>query len=310
MNILVPFAVTDATLFSINVPEDDHAVWSGVTTYARGDYAISLATHTVYRSLQDGNLNNDPDLEAAALADPLIDNPDPVQWQIMGATNRWRMFDSKPSQKATQAGSIEFEVRPGVFIGGIAGFGISADDVRVRAYSDADLIYDHTVEMRDETAVLDWLSYFISPYSPLAEFVLTDLPLLGSPRIVVTLSGAVVEAGQIVLGQSHRIGTSLQEGAGFAGLDFSYVQTDEFGNLTTVQREATKISDFSVSVRRENLFAIARVFNRLRGGIPAVWIASDNDRLAAVNYGYYRGWRTVYVGADHAEISIEVQGIV
>ncbi|MCF7725784.1 hypothetical protein [Sulfitobacter sp. M22] len=310
MKIILPVPVSDLTLTASNVPEDDHAVWSALTTYERGDYAISLVTHTVYRSLLGDNTGNNPDLEAAALADPLVDNPDPVYWQIIGATNRWRIFDSKPSQPAVQAGSIEFEVRPGVFIGGIAGYGIVADTVRVRVYADPELIYDRTVEMNDESAVTDWLAYFVEPFRPLEEFVLTDLPVLGTPRIVVTLTGAQVAVGQIVQGYISELGITPQDGIAASGLDFSFVQTDDFGNLETMKREATRLMDFDVVVKRDSVAGVTRILKGLRGGTPAVWIASETIAFAATNYGFYRGYRTLYTGADHAIISIEIQGIV
>lgn len=312
MKVLIPFQVTEATLTDINIPEDDYAEWSGATTYARGALVISTATHSVYRSLTPDNTGNDPDLEMAALADPLIENPDPQNWQMISATNPWRLFDQKPSRIATNPGSIQVELTPNEFIGGVAGFEILASEARVEVYSGAEKLYDKTVEMQDNSAIIDWLAYFTEPITPLTEFVLTDLPVLGTPRIVVTLSRSVgdVQAGQIVFGQLTEMGQTKQDGTGFSGLDFSYVQVDDYGDLETVQRPATRVFDFSVSVDRSRLFALVQSFKRLRGGVPAVWIASDRTDFAAIGYGFYRGYREVYVGADYAEIAIEVQGVV
>ncbi|WP_306150752.1 hypothetical protein [Roseovarius sp. MMSF_3281] len=310
MKILTPFPVTDSTLTSINITEDDYAEWDQSTSYDRGDFVISTATHTVYRSLTDSNLDNDPDVEVAALADPLIDDPDPVNWQVISATNRWKLFDQKPSRLATNSGSIEIELTPEVFIGGVAGFGLSADDVRVEVYADAEKIYDRSEDLLDESAVTDWLAYFTEPYRPLTEFVFSDLPVLAIPRIVVTLtSTSTVSAGQIIFGRLDEMGVATQD-TRFSGLDYSYVEVDEYGDLTSVQRPATRLFDINTVVPRENLFSIVQIFNRLRGGIPAVWIADENSRIAAIGYGFYRGYREVYLGPDHAEIAIEVQGVV
>ena len=311
MNVLIPFNVTDDTLTSINIPEDDYAVWDGSTTYARGDFAISTDTHSVYMSLEDSNLDNDPDVEQISLADPLIDDPSPQQWSLIGATNRWRLFDQKPSRASTNPTSMVIELSPTIFIGGIAGFNIEADSVQVEIFAGADKIYDRTDFLRDESAVADWLSYFTSPFVPLGEFLFTDLPILGSPRIVITLtSTTTVSVGQIVIGEKLELGRTLRDGTSFSGVDYSYIEIDEFGDLTTVQRPATRVFDINMLLNRDNLFSVLQTLNRLRGGIPAVWIANENPRIAAIVYGHYRGYREIYTGSRQAEIALEIQGRV
>jgi hypothetical protein len=123
VKILAPEIVTEAMLTSINIPENDHSQWANGSTYARSDLVISTTTHSVYRSLTDGNQGNNPDLEMAALADPLVEDPSPVNWQLIGATNRWRVFDQKPSRLATYSGPIVIDLAPGFFVQGLRGLG-------------------------------------------------------------------------------------------------------------------------------------------------------------------------------------------
>lgn len=309
MRVILPIPVTDLTLTDTDIPEDDYDEWSDVVTYDRGDYVISTDTHTVYRSLTDSNLDNDPDLEAAALADPLVDNPDPVNWQIMGATNLWKLFDEKPSQRATQATSMSFEITPGVFIGGISGFNLSANTVNVKVYADPDLLYDETITLMDESGVVGWLSYFTEPFVPQTEFVLADLPVLGTPRIVVTFEGSVVGVGQVVMGTLIEIGDTTVKGSGFSGLDFSYVANDEFGNLTTVRREGVKMSNYSVAVSTPLLQTTYEKLRAFRGGFSAVWVGDEDARLGANNYGFLRNYDLTYQTREISEISLQVQGI-
>jgi len=308
--VLTHVPVTDATLTSCNITEDDYDVWDGSTTYASRDFAISTATHTVYRSLTSSNTNNDPDVEVAAFADPLIEDPNPQNWQVIGATNRWRLFDQRPSRLATRTDGITLEVQPDFVVGGVAGFNITAASVRVQVYSGVDEIYDRTQGMQDESAIVDGLSYYSEPFVPKTEFAFIDLPILGSPRIVVTLTGTgAVSAGQIVIGRLISLGITKRDGTGSSGLDFSYVNVNEYGDLEAVRRPATRLFDFNVFVEQEKLGSIIQTLGRLRGGTAAVWIGAEESNLAAIAYGFYRGYRQVYVGSNHAQIALEIQGI-
>jgi hypothetical protein len=158
MIILLPVDVNDVTLTSSSIPEDDFPEWAVGTTYDRGDFVISIATHRVYSSLTDSNVGNDPDAEQLVLADPLQDDPDPIRCQIIGATNRWRMFDKKTSVRATAAEQIEVVVTPGRFTGGIAGFNVDANSVTVVSESVAGggEVFNMTLPLQDETLVVDW----------------------------------------------------------------------------------------------------------------------------------------------------------
>jgi len=310
MIILVPVPVTDDTLHSINIPEDDHPVWVVGDTYDRGDFIISTDTHTIYRSLTVSNLGNDPDVETAALADPLIADPDPKNWEIIGATNRWKLFDQRPSRIATRTDGFTFEVRPEFVIGGVYGANVTADSVRVQVYSGADEIYDRTQIMKDESAIVDGLSYYSEPFQPFTEFTFIDLPILGSPRVVVTVAGTgAVSAGQIVIGRKVALGVTMQQDTGFSGLDFSFVGVNEYGDLETVRRPASRLFDINVFLERDQLARVVQVLTRLRGGAAAVWIADEDNRFAAIGYGFYRGYRGTYVAMDQAQIAIEIQGV-
>lgn len=314
MRLIIPQGVTDATLVSSSIPENDHPQWLVGTTYARGDFVISVATHTVYRSLTDSNTGNDPDLEQVALADPLIDDPDPIRWQIISATNRWRMFDRKPSVQASAADQIEVVIAPDRIAGGVAGFGVDANSVTVTVDSVANggEVFSRTIPMQDESLVFNWYSYYFAPLVPLTEFVVSDLPPYGDAEITVTLdrAGSTVRCGQIVVGAVQNIGITKPENTGFTGLDFSFVEQDEFGDLTTVRRAATRLSQFEILMSNSTLLGFDSLMRELRGGVAAVWIGDGDARKAAINYGFYRDYRAVYQTNDYSIMSLQVQGIV
>lgn len=312
MKLLTPIDVTDSVLSASNIAEDDYAEWSSGTTYAAGDFVISTATHTVYRSLTAGNVGNDPDLEQVALADPLIADPDPIEWQVISATDRFKPFDKKPSQKVSQADSITFTLTPLQYIGGVAGFGLGANSVTVEMVDASTTVYSQTIELVDTSVVVDWFTYFFEPISELTEFTLTDLPQYASADINVTIdrTGGTATVGQFVIGPIAEIGTTTIGSTGFSGLDFSFVETNDFGDLITVQREATRLADFEVLLQNSTLLGFDARMRGLRGGVPAVWIGDEDSANAAINYGFYRDYRAVYQTTDYAIVNIQVQGIV
>jgi hypothetical protein len=170
-------------------------------------------------------------------------------------------------------------------------------------------IFRRTIQMQNEAPILDSSSQFILP---LSEFVYTDIPYYAGAAITIEMekSGGTVLCGQIVMGDLLTIGTTTIGNTGFTGLDFSFVEQDDFGNLTTVRRAATRLSQFEVLMESTTLLGFDRLMRELRGGVAAVWIGDDNASKAAINYGFYRDYRAVYQTNAYSIMSLQIQGIV
>lgn len=313
MKVIIPVKMTDLKLTDTNLTEADHSLWSNVTSYSRGDYSISVDTHTIYRSLTDTNLDNDPDLEQVALADPLIEDPATINWQVIGATNRWKAFDQKPSVQATNADTIMLEISPGEFVGGLAGSNITGTSVDITGTTVGEgVVYSNTIDLYEGTEVSDWYTYFFEALAPVTEFAVTDLPPYADTAWEVTINnpGGIAGVGQIVIGAVQPIGEVVTPGTSLTGLDFSYVQNDEFGNLSRVKREATRLADFEIVIANIKIFTIFETLRILRGGEPAVWVGEERAEYAAIIYGFARDYRLVYQGGTNSILSLQIQGMV
>ena len=312
MIVFQPIEVTDAVLTSSNITEDDHAVWDIGTAYVVGDYVISTASHTVYRALT-AHTGEDPDAEQVALNDPLIADPSPINWQVISATNRWKAFDQKPSDQTTNANSITFSLTPGELVTGIGFFNVDADTIQVTMTDPGDgVVYDNTINMIDTTVVIDWFTYFFEPFAVLDEAVLIDLPpySMATIDVTVTKTGGTAAVGEIAFGNNRELGYVELRNSGFSGLDFSYVQNDEFGNLDTVVRQATRLAEYDVVVPTLRLLSVDSILRDLRGGQPAVWIGDTDSRKAALAYGFHKSYRAIYSEGDETLLNIQVQGLV
>lgn len=314
MKLIIPLEITDAILTSSSLAEDDHLEWNVATTYGYGDYCISSTTHRIYRSLEVGNLANDPDAEYVVINDPTQDTPDPIYWQVISATNKWKAFDSKPTHLAEDTSDIIFDLLPGEMVGGIACFNVTADSVNVTVTDPTDgEVYNRDVDIIDDSVVFDWYSYFFESTLYLKEFVLTDLPLYLDATTTITITGVggdTRSVGQISMGRVSEIGTTDTEGSGISGIDFSYINQDDYGNLETVQRVASRLSDFQVWVDLRRVQVLNSWFTQLRGGVPAVWVGDEDSRLAALNFGFLLDHRTDYQEGYKALVNLRIQGVV
>ena len=101
-SVIQPVQITDASLISTTVLENDEALYSDVTTYGVGDRVLLGAPqHAVYESLSAGNLDNFPPSS-------------PAHWIYVGPTNAWKAFDLSGGTVLEAPGSdldpLEFKV--------------------------------------------------------------------------------------------------------------------------------------------------------------------------------------------------------
>ena len=113
MRIVTPRPIGEDEYASGNLTEDQYSEWASGMSYTRGNFATVLSVHTVYQCLRDhtSDADNSPTAEAAVFADPLQEDPDTPNWIRVGATNKWRLFDTRPSQRATRASEITVNLR-------------------------------------------------------------------------------------------------------------------------------------------------------------------------------------------------------
>ncbi|MEX0305333.1 MAG: hypothetical protein AB3N24_23180, partial [Leisingera sp.] len=243
MKVIEPIAVDEAVLTDSNITEDDHGEWNAGTTYSAQQRVILAVEHKVYESIQDGNVGKDPTLE-------------PDWWLEISATNKWRAFDLVLGDKASQAGSITYELVPPSFCTGLAFFGLQAGSVRVKVFNDADpaeKIYDETVNLVDTTNVVDWQAFFFGSVEYDSEALLVGIPGFTGFRIEISIEvdAGNAEVGQIVLGQVHTLGETTG-GTSIGIEDFSGKERDQFGNARIVERAFIDETEFHFAMATDD----------------------------------------------------------
>lgn len=301
MRVTVPTAITDAMLTSTNVTEDDYDVWDNSTDYAAEEYVIVTGTtHKVYRAVQASG-------PSSTVVDPTTDT-DSSHWLEVSATNRWKPFDNKSAIQCSRSNSITYTFGSVGLVDGVALYGLDATEANLTITRDAVEVYNQTISLENDNAVLDWYDYFFEPitYRDRAEF--PEVPPYSDAVYVVTVNkpSATAKVGQIVLGRKRTIGDSLYSPRlGF--LDFSTKERDTFGNAYLLQREFSQTVDYEVRIPET---ASGRIFDLLAAlrATPAGWSAGDDtDDLGTTVFGYLDNFDILIEKPEYTELSLKVQ---
>lgn len=225
VKIIEPRDITEANLIASNVPETDHPVWDQATEYAED--ARVIKNHLIWASVQDGNLNHDPEAD------------DGTWWVKQLSTNRWKAFDRYIGDPSKQADTLEWTIAlTGETVDSVALFNIEAGEVRIEVTSGGEGVHDETYDLQDESQVTDLYEYFFSPIVRADTLTVTSIPPYRDVqiRVVIDNTGGEAEAGQIIIGRSEAIGRAV-EGVRPGIEDYSHKERDDFGRYSVVERD-------------------------------------------------------------------------
>lgn len=269
LRLLQPITVTEAMLTASNVPENDYAGWAAGTTYALGARVVSA--HRIFESAVAGNVGNDPATGSSA-------------WLNLGPTNRWAMFDEALGSATEQAGSVAVMVDPVDPINAVALLDVTGSTVRVQAGA-----YDRTVPIAASPGMATFL----------------DLPDTSGP-ITVTINGSgTVSVGTMMIGRLVDLGVT--EASPTATItDYSRKETDDFGDVTVVERAWAKRMSVRALLRSDAVDLVANRIASVRAR-PCLWIGEDSLEALSI-YGFFKDF-SIEVGENVSALSLSVEGL-
>ncbi|SEQ60742.1 hypothetical protein [Sphingobium sp. YR768] len=270
LRLLQPVTVTDAVLVSSTIDEDDYPAWSGAATYALGARVMVAATHRIYESAADANAGNDP--TASAL------------WIDIGPTNRWAMFDQALGSLSEADAPIVVRLDPIGSVNAVALLDVTAATVRVEAAG-----YDRTQVVASSPGATVFL----------------DLPVTVG-TITVTIWGAGdLSVGTLLMGQL--VGLGLTESSPTAAItDYSRKETDDFGEVTLVERAWAKRMSVRGLIDTAALDIVAGRIANVRA-LPSLWIGDDALESVTV-YGFFKDF-SIEVGENVSTLSLSIEGL-
>jgi hypothetical protein len=265
-DVIRPFTVGTGALISTNVTETV-AAWSPGVNY--GVVQTVNRANRIYMSLLSDNLGKDP-------ASNPFDEDDNPYWKDIGPNNAWSMFDNANRTRSTRDGDIEVVLQTTGYVDRIALFNLQASSARVVARKNGTVVYDRQISLLNNNVVDSWGTYFFEPVVLRRKVIFRDIPLIGSLRFTVTVSGGSVGVGSLIPGRSRFIGEA-EYGANLRIKDYSRADFDEFGNYDPKQRPSSQGGAFDLYIDSSKTEAVTDLLTELRT-VPLVWDMTPEPR--------------------------------
>jgi hypothetical protein len=299
MKVIKSQAVTDATLTTTDVPENDYAAWLVGTTYAAADRVIVTTPniHNIYESVQGANTGNDPVTD------------DGTWWTIVSSTNRWKMFNDVVQEQTIQADVITVTITPTIVTTALAAINVDCASITVTVTDPSEgVVYDETFQMTSYSGIINWYDYFFTAIDRKKELSVLGLPPYSQAVIEVTFndSGETAKVGALVIGTSSFIGDS-QYGASFGIIDYSTKTIDAQGRTTITAGAYSDEADIDVVIETARFAEVKKILTDLRT-TPSVWIAEDNTE-GTIIYGYYREFDVLLTGPVVSMCTLSIEGL-
>lgn len=298
MKFVKPVPITDAILISSTRAENEVAAWSSVTTYAIGDQVLLVSTHRVYQCVQAGNLNHDPAADLTA-----------AWWVDIGPTNRWAMFDQAIGSVTSQSSPLAVTLAPGI-VNALALLDVDAASATITMTDGAGgpTVYSRSLDLADQSILLDWYMYFFEDFAPLTYFILDDLPPYQNGRLTISLTNgaAPAQCGTLVAGAAIDIGKE-RHGPQIGIIDYSRKETDAYGITRVVERAYAKRFDLDLVIPAEQVDYVAQELAAIRA-TPVVWYGKSHYR-SLMGYGWLRDWSITIAYPTYSEARTTIEGL-
>ena len=277
------------------------------------DGTTERTPHEIYQSLTDTNQGNYPP-----------DNP--AEWSLVGATNRWKMFDGFVNTQTESSSSFTVVIDTSE-CNAVGLFNIVAKTVTFTTI--ADLIQDEngdyytdengdfygtaikteTVDL-DDSPVFDYYDYFFAPFY-YKSAVYWEVPYYSNTLTMIAFEPYLDEAkcGVCVTGYAQRIGTS-KWGVQAGITDYSKKDTDDLGRTYLSQGLYAKNNEVTLNVLNSYLDITHKILSDVRG-TPAIFNANEEGTSfdSLLIYGFYENFDIIIPGPTLSKCSLEVKGL-
>ena len=287
MEVIIPKLVTsdgtsDSTLISSSLPASVLDEWAEDKEYSVNDeiiyypqYGLDKKIPIVYQSLSNENTENQPDTSI-------------TDWLSLGASNRWKMFDSMSTSLSESTNTISVS--------------ISATDV------DTLILLNVTAQQVSISHNLG--SEVITPNSTID--IIHKIGDAGDYTANIDIiPSSIASIGHCFLGKSYYLGSS-QFGASTTIKDFSRIETNEdFGYTYLKQGAYRKEMDIDLMLMNDQVNDVWSKLISLRA-MPAVWQGNQNDTdfNNLIIYGYFSSFSVLLKEHLYSDCSLSIKGLI
>ena len=299
------FTIADAMLSSTTAaePGTGEVAWNSATAYAIGDQVYLASTHRRYEA-RTAHTNKNPALAT-------IDTPS-ADWQDIGPTNRWAMFDTLRQTGTIFTSPGVVEVEPGTRIDSVGVAGLeNVDTVLIEVIRGVDTVYSRTLTMRYRH-VSTFYEFCFAPFNVRTESAVFNIPPYTDATVRLTFTraaGGELSVGAVIMGMNEYIGQA-QHGAEDDALNFSRIERDFDSSLKLTRRRNVPKNALSLVLDKGRVARVRQVRDTLNA-VPAIYVGLDNDQdgyyASLFKLGIYRRWSINLDNPRHAIVSLEVE---
>lgn len=302
--VLVPLTITDAmvTACSINEPSATETAWVSAGTYVLGDRRIRATTHREYECV------------LAHTGITTLPENDPNRWQDIGPTDKWAQFDTSTSTQTLATSPYSVTLQPGFFnalwLGNLQGATVT---VTIKDAPGGTVVLTQTTAL--DGPYLDEWDYCWGPYRDTKTLLVSGLDPYPSAEVTISITATSGQAGvgMVAIGDLRDLLIGLSGGTEYGAtaepVDYSYINTDAFGNTTIVKRHAATDMRVRVFLEQSDADYALRTMQDVLA-TPAVWIAADLDGYVGLSVFGLGSGRVIYEGPNHAGLEINVKGLI
>lgn len=295
----------DISLTSSNVAISTYAEYASGTTYASGNNVrVSLESDGItarypveeYTSLSSSNTGNYPP-------------NDLVNWSLIGAENRWKMFDDFTNTDTENTSSIEVVVdASSIDMVGLFNIQAISVDFELTAYSEVKI--SETIDLLT-IPESSWYSYYFNDITFQTD-LLWSFTSYASASLKITItyySGELAKCGMLVVGKQYDLGKSYYEPS-IGIIDYSIKEADSLGRVFLNQGNFADKIDIDFWMDNDQVDAVKKTMTSLRG-VPAIYDCNnDANKLSLVVYGFYREFTIIIPGPVKSKCSISIEGLI
>lgn len=233
---------------------------------------------------------------------------DPQTWGLLSKVNRWKMFDGSTLDQTTNPDQITVAIVPGSIVDTVV-FSRLGGGGELRVWVEdpyEGTVYDETVELIDNSNVIDFYTWCFEPFQQRFDVVFSSLPPYGMATINAELTSENAAIGEMSIGIMRNSGAAVY-GTSVGTVRFGVRRTDAFGRTSFVRRQSVKRANFEVHVPTGQIDRVQRLLDNERDQ-PAVFIGDERyDSLILL--GAYLDFELTFQGPQSSDGVIRVEGL-
>lgn len=303
---------------------DDIAPWTS-TAYTAGQQCYVEETHRIYQCNSDSDgqyppnyaTGSSPVWTAVGWVNRGIVVTDPTYWRDCGPTNLYAQFDNYTSTQSVgvplDGGGYGIDtVLASSRCNAVALFNVVGAYVDISCMSRTGVVYWSKRIRLAQRGARSLFRYFFGPFKIRSD-IYQQFPMAFGARLQVTVYGnTMAKCGDTIVGSTLYAG-DVKLGTRLESLDYSKINTDDFGVVTFSQglRRKKVVSD--IWVDNVNMDYANRLFDSL-SGVPAVYVCDNSERggrqyESMLVKGLKTKWSVVVDHITWSDCSLEVEGL-